>query len=372
MKVCVMGFGNIGAAIASQSLKMNRTVNIFTSKIEQRNYPLTAIGATTKQNRSSQINNVTGDLKSAVADAKLVFITYPSFMISKTFKQLQGCLAPDATVVVLPASGGKVYALANMREWHNNVIFLERVPMISRLSSLHQVAYSMKTEVRYYQVLYNPASVFQPENILSEIKFSSLSNMVELELITSNAILHPARLYDLFVDNEEFTQPPLFYQDWTDRASELLVNLDAEVTLIRKSFPSSTVCEAEDILSHYGVTNFRQLTTKLRSIDSFRGIEAPVNKNLLTNLYTPDYSSRYFTEDIPYGLLDFKALAEILGVQTPVMNQLILWAQKKLGKDYLLSSGRPGPDFLEGGVPQRFGIKNKRQLFSFFSIPTSN
>lgn len=368
MKVCVIGFGNIGAAIASQSLKIGRAVDVVSSKLEQVQYPLIAIDSTTKQTLNGQIDHITSDLESAVADATLVFITHPAFLISETLNNLKECLADNATVIILPASGGKVYALANMHDWHNNVIFLERVPMIARLSDLHHVSYAMKSEVRYFQKVYNSDNILNPEKLLPNINFSALSSMVELELITSNAILHPARLYDLFVDNGDFTQPPLFYQEWSDRASELLVTLDQEVTAIRNSFPPSTIHESESILTHYGVISSQQLTRKLRSIDSFKGIEAPVQKNPMTHLFEADYSSRYFTEDIPYGLLDFKALATILQIETPTMDKILIWAQKKLNKKYLTSLGKPGVDFLDSGVPQRFGITTKQQLFEFFSI----
>ena len=53
----------------------------------------------------------------------------------------------------------------------------------------------------------------------------------EVSLTNSNPILHPSRLYTLWRDWHEgmvYAEQPLFYEEWTDEASELLISLDRE------------------------------------------------------------------------------------------------------------------------------------------------
>ena len=44
---------------------------------------------------------------------------------------------------------------------------------------------------------------------------------------------------------------------------------------------------------------------------------------------------RYFTEDIPYGLLLIKAFAELTETPTPAIDDVINWAQNIMGKRYI-------------------------------------
>merc|ERR1719208_683470 len=51
--------------------------------------------------------------------------------------------------------------------------------------------------------------------------------------------------------------------------------------------------------------------------------------------YVPDFKFRYLSEDIPTGLCFTKGVAELLGVKTPMINEVMAWAQEKLGKKYI-------------------------------------
>ena len=48
--------------------------------------------------------------------------------------------------------------------------------------------------------------------------------------------------------------------------------------------------------------------------------------------YLPDFQHRYLREDVPYGLVVVRGVAEIAGVSTPVIDDVLMWAQHKLGK----------------------------------------
>lgn len=51
------------------------------------------------------------------------------------------------------------------------------------------------------------------------------------------------------------------------------------------------------------------------------------------NGWMPDFSSRYFTEDFPYGLKIIKDLAEKEGIATPCINEVYEWGQRMLSKE---------------------------------------
>ncbi len=78
----------------------------------------------------------------------------------------------------------------------------------------------------------------------------------------------------------------------------------------------------ESAFDHYGVSSVPELTQKIRSIPSFRGIEAPYCLDG-ENLYVPDLASRYFTEDVAYGTVRIQRLARQARVATPTIDMFV-------------------------------------------------
>jgi hypothetical protein len=50
----------------------------------------------------------------------------------------------------------------------------------------------------------------------------------------------------------------------------------------------------------------------------------------------PDFSHRYLTEDVPFGLVVLRGVAELTGVPTPTIDKIVLWAQNASGVRYLV------------------------------------
>ena len=70
----------------------------------------------------------------------------------------------------------------------------------------------------------------------------------------------------------------------------------------------------------------------------------------------PSFNNRYLTEDIPFGLVVMRGIAEIAGVKTPHIDLVIKWSQEKIGKEYLKDGELTGHDLHETRCPQRYGL----------------
>ncbi len=46
--------------------------------------------------------------------------------------------------------------------------------------------------------------------------------------------------------------------------------------------------------------------------------------------FMPDFTYRYLTEDVPFGLCAMKGVADLMGVPTPHFDKIIVWAQGKM------------------------------------------
>ena len=85
--------------------------------------------------------------------------------------------------------------------------------------------------------------------------------------------------------------------------------------------------------------------------------------------------SRYFHEDIPGGLCTLRGVAEIVGVSTPKIDELIEWAQTQMGMECVpfqssLSNSHFVCTFFMVIVPEHVRLRITSSL-SFIYLPSS-
>ena len=141
---------------------------------------------------------------------------------------------------------------------------------------------------------------------------------------------------------EIYEKPVLFYEEWDNFSSQTLIDCDGEFRLLLDKFGISKQ-EIVPILDYYESYDAQSLTEKIRSIKAFKNIQAPM-KQLPDGSFTPDWENRYFTEDIPYGLLIIKSFTLKNGIGTPTIDRILEWAQTKMGKQYLVNGKLIGKD----------------------------
>ena len=83
------------------------------------------------------------------------------------------------------------------------------------------------------------------------------------------------------------------------------------------------------VLDYYESTDAASLTRKLCSIAAFQGIPSPM-RVCQDGRYEPDFNSRYFTEDFPYGLRFARDVARQNGVACPHMDEVMDWGLSRL------------------------------------------
>merc|ERR1712222_11860 len=78
--------------------------------------------------------------------------------------------------------------------------------------------------------------------------------------------------------------------------------------------------------------------------------------------FAPDFANRYFTEDIPEGVAMYKGIADLAGVETPVMDEIVCFFQKFMGKEYIKDGKLTGADCAATKSPQAFGVTTLADL----------
>jgi hypothetical protein len=83
--------------------------------------------------------------------------------------------------------------------------------------------------------------------------------------------------------------------------------------------------------------------------------------------FMPDFQYRYLSEDVPFGLVATRALAELADVETPTIDEVITWAQSVLHKTYLVDEGLRGHDARDLPIPQNHGISTVSDLVDWYA-----
>jgi hypothetical protein len=112
---------------------------------------------------------------------------------------------------------------------------------------------------------------------------------------------------------------------------------------------------------HDEITDASSLMMAMRTNAAYDGLLHPMKTT--DKGFVPDFTYRYTREDIPFGLVVMKGIAELAGVTTPTMDEIITWAQTKLGKEYIVGGKLKGKDLKEARAPQSFGLNTINDLF---------
>jgi len=202
-----------------------------------------------------------------------------------------------------------------------------------------------------------------------------VKSMLSMSLGNVGQIIHPGIMYGLFkeaasTDYDE-SSVPLFYQSVTDEMAAALDAMSNEVLEIAEKLQrvsgerldlGEVISLRQWLLDSYSQQIKDQTDTRscLVSNEAYRGLKAPMVRS--GSKYRPDFNSRYITEDVPYGLVVTRGMADLCGVPVPTIDDVLLTTSRWLGVEYY-SAGKPtGRDIRNSRHPGNFGIHDLEAL----------
>lgn len=314
--------------------KKNVKVNVLTTKPESWGETL-QIDTPEGDVLCGCLHKVSSLPQEVVPEAQIVLLCLPGFAIGEELLKIRPYVRPGTFVGSVFCSTGFFFEALDILGDEVPLWGFQRVPFISRTTQ-----YGHRATLKGYKSGHNIAvercsdreGFRQTVEHLFESPVRLLGNYYEASFTNSNPILHPARLYSMFGDwheGEYFDHNILFYEEWSVHASELLIAMDNELFDILRRLPVSPDY-LQPILEYYESTDAESLTRKIRSITGFKGITSPMRQT--PRGWVPDFESRYFTEDFPYGLRYIKEKADQLGVRAQVIGKLYQWGIKMAAK----------------------------------------
>ncbi len=334
MKIGIIGGGNMGCVIATK-FSQKHEVTLYTNLIDKLPLYKKDMKVYLEDNDSyyqANIKCVTSSLEELCKKSDYIFITFPSFLFEQLCKDILPFLNERHHLFFVPGSGGAELFFKDVLAKGVTISGLQRVHSVARIIDFGEL--TKETGLRKELYVASIPNSFNKEavNIVEElygIKTTSLDNYLNITLINSNPILHTSRLYSIFKDYEsvhEYKKLPLFYEEWSNESSELLIKMDNELFHMFDCFEDRglPIKQIKPLLEHYESTNAIEMTNKIRSINSLKGLTTPSVK-LENGNYIPDLSSRYFTADFPDGLDILLAFARTLNLDCPNMHLVTSW-----------------------------------------------
>lgn len=332
MRIVICGGGGLGHTCAGV-LSNNRdiTVDMLTNRPGQWNHEfvINKPDGTTLTGRLDRISDNPAEL---IPDADLVLFCLPAFMVEQTVLKIKPYLNPRTiTGSVVGFTGFFIYCHKHLPKTSRLFAF-QRVPYISRVVSYGQEAnllgfrdeLIMATENIPEKELFRS----QIERLFGE-KTELTDTFYEVTLSNSNPILHTGRLYTMWKDwdGTPFDRCSLFYKEWTLQTSELEIRMDREFFALLHKLNVNTRF-ISTLLEHYESTDAEGMTAKIRSIGSLSTILSPMKET--DGGWIPDFTSRYFTEDFPYGLSFIYNLAKENNIDCPNIEKVLMWGLSRI------------------------------------------
>lgn len=330
-KVCICGGGSLAHVCAGVlSSQPEVEVNIFTRKPDLWSQQLKVTDLNGKV-YNGNLNIISKNPEEALKDCDIVFLCLPGFAIESTLESIKPYVG-KAVVGSIVCSTGFFFAAHKVLGEEARLFGFQRVPYIART-----VEYGHSANLLGYK----PQLAIAVENVEDKEAFRELVELLwmtptkllashyEVSLTNSNPILHTGRLYSMWKDwnGEVYDHNILFYKDWTVEASQMLIDMDAEFMQLLDVLPV-TKGAIPSLLEYYESHDAESLCNKITSIPAFQNITSPMKE--VEGGWIPDFESRYFTEDFPYGLTYIWQLAHEKRISCPNIDMVYAWGMSKI------------------------------------------
>ncbi len=317
----VLGGGNASHTIAADLTLKGLSVNLFEMEqfapamrtvFETRQIEMTGVAG----EGTARLNMVTSDIRQAIEGVEVIFMPLPGFTVAPYARLLAPHLQDGQAVVMMPGSLSALEFLTAIRAHgcNKDVIVAETggLPFATRLIA--------PGKVKTFHIRAVCALATAPGNRCPELyekieglyPFAPKKTVIETGLAHLTPLLHPVgTLLNAGRIERSHGEFYMYEEGMTPGVVKVAERVDRERLAIGERLgvrlPSGVDMMVE---SGYGPRG-----TLWEAINGSAG---------LTPVKGPDsLSSRYLTEDVPFGLVPWASLGRAVDVPTPIMNALI-------------------------------------------------
>jgi len=322
--------------------------------------------------------------KEVCKEADLILIPLPAFAHEQTLLQIVPSLKEEAIMGAIPARSGFEYAALKILKDNNKekvkIFGMQTLPWACRIkeyaASVNILGKKKSVGMAAFPHKITPKLASFLSRVL-DLKIEPLPNMLTLTLANVGQIIHPGIMYGLFKGKEQATYQketiPLFYQGVTKEIAKTLKAISDEILILTEKIKAldkkvnlDHVLGLKDwlIYSYEGsIADKSTIQTCFNTNSAYQGLRAPVKKE--KDYFLPDFQARYLTEDVPFGLIVIKSIAQLAEVETPVIDEIILTISQWMGKEYIKGGFLEGKDIKDARIPRNYGMKNLEEIIIY-------
>jgi len=325
---------------------------------------------------ADRLRTISADPAEVIPNADFVLLAVPAFAHTAVLGRI-GMHVGDRTYVgCLPTRGGFEFEAARYLprrgRGHRWIFGLQTLPWSTRVVKPGEVVNigAAKAEATVASLPAKSGPEFARE--LSQIlgtRIVPTDSFLSLTLGNPGQFIHPGLMYGHFRSwrGERYDKAaiPMLYAAATDEMGEIVERLSSEAIAVTDALRarSAGVLSIDHVQPVHAWLRsaYAEVTADVRTVATcfrtgpIQARRAPMIEET-PGSFVPNFQYRYLTEDVPYGLIVTRAFADIVGVRTPTIDEVISWAQGVLNKVYLTGDRLEGPDMSDLPVPQNHGI----------------
>ncbi len=360
MNFCVIGAGNGGRAFAAYLSSKGYQVNLYNRSFSR----IIDIKKKGGVKASGEIkgkfpcNLVTQDLEKAVKNVDVILIVVPASAHKGIAEKIIRYLSHDQIILLNP---GRTFGAVEFRK----IIDKKGRPFPIFIAEIQTLLFTSR------QLKKNRVEVLKIKNLVDFSAFpekdtsfvydtlkgvfpqlNPVDDYLEMTLNNIGMLMHPI-ISLLNAGAMEYGKAFKFYAEGaTPRTCKILEFIQNEINKIFNVLGLKEFRFCNWANKSYGVRK-KCIHDAIHNIGAYENIVAP--KNLIT---------RYFTEDVPTGLVPISSIAKFLGIETPIIDSVINLSSILCGIDFR-SEGRT----LKGLDLEKF-IQNRIKIEEFINLGT--
>lgn len=351
-------------------------ISLLTSRPEKFGYEVISLNTTNKIETVGRIAKVSSDPEEVIPSADMIIILVPSNTYPGYLNKIAPYVQPGTILGFIPGTGGVEFLAKPFIERGCPVFGSQRVPSGTKVIEPGHKVESLGSR-KDFRIAAIPGSITKDVCAviggLLQINTVPLPHYLSVTFTPSNPILHTSRLYGLFhnyTEGEEYNENLSFYKQWDNFSSEVLLGCNDELQSCCIKLSQYNLSQVSSLREHYeicrvpGNTDIEKMTNKIRSLVYLKDLVPMLRID--SGKFIPNFESRYFTEDFPYGLSILRSFCGICGTETPYMDTVLGWYDRMFTKNYYFNGKFCGKGLDELPLPQNYNISSLEDIYMYY------
>jgi len=325
---------------------------------------------------------VTKQPEQVIPGCDVIAFVMPAFAHEQYLNAIKPYIEPGMILVGLPGQSGfefQVRGILGDVTKHCSVISMESLPWATRITEFGRSCEVLGTKESLVGAIRtgstppkkDPQATLQ--SLLGDKPVLDIKGDLIAITLMCDAFLHPCIIRDRWGDwdGKPVDKQPLFYQGISEQAavdlslmSDEILQVVKDITAQSPSTDLSRVGHTFDWFKRSYANDIEDKSSLFKAITTNRAYKGLTHPMVQTDdgKWVPNFKHRYIVEDMPFGLIVARGIAEVVGTKTPHIDKLIEWTQQIMGKEYLVDGKIQGKDVKESRAPQRYGFTTLKDL----------